>query len=262
MRIDLPPSALAAGMSNEPAGTHTSRTIMLDEFGQLLASCPPEATYDDYATAVVDDNVLRKKTLATRRKSLRHLRELYALRAEVPLFAALRALWPDNVAARPLMAAMCSAARDPLLRSTIDILVATSHGTKVASEVFRESLGSSFPGRFSPGVLGRISRNVASSWTQSEHLRGRYKKVRVAATATPASVSYALYLGHLAGETGAGLLRTPWALLLDASEGDARTLAAAASRLGWINYRSAAEMTEVTFRHLDGLTSRVLGEAR
>ena len=64
MRIDLPRTALDAGMSNEPSGTHTSRTIMLDELAALLASCSPDAEYQDYATAAVDTNVLGKATLA------------------------------------------------------------------------------------------------------------------------------------------------------------------------------------------------------
>src|SRR5207249_4061210 len=39
MRIDVPTNALAAGMRNEPSGTHTSRTIMLEEIALLLSSC-------------------------------------------------------------------------------------------------------------------------------------------------------------------------------------------------------------------------------
>ena len=117
MRTNLPTGALGAGMWNEPAGTHTSRTIMLDELTALLASCPPDAAYKDYAFAVADTNVLGKSTLATRKKSLRHLRELYALRADVPVFAGLRSLWWDDPTSRPLLAVLCAAARDPLLRA-------------------------------------------------------------------------------------------------------------------------------------------------
>jgi hypothetical protein len=239
-------------MSNEPAGTHTSRTIMLDELGSLLASCRPDATYEDYAEAVVDTNVLSKATLATRKKSLRHLRELYALRADVPVFAGMRSLWWDDPTSRPLLAVLCAAARDPLLRATVDVVIDASSGSHVGAADLADAVETAFPHRFAPGVRARIGRNAASSWTQSGHLHGRTNKVRTQAQATPAAAAYALYLGHLADETGSALFRTLWSRLLDAPEGQLRDLAAGASRLGWITYRSAAAMTEVTFRHLDG----------
>jgi hypothetical protein len=256
--IGLSPRALAAGMSNQPAGTHTSRTIMLKELEALLASCRADATYEDYATAIVDANVLRKATLSTRKKSLRHLRELYALRADVPIFAALRGLWGDDPIARPLLAVLCAAARDPLLRCTSEVVADALPGSTVQPVQLADAVEAAFPNRFAPGVRARIGRNAASSWTQSGHLRGRVRKVRVQAHATPASTAYALYLGHLGDETGNSLFRTGWAKLLDVSERDARDLAADASRLGWITYRSAAEMTEVTFRHLDAIDGRVI----
>lgn len=255
MRVDLPTRALDAGMSNEPAGTHTSRTIMLDELTALLASCPPNAEYEDYAAAVVDANVLGKSTLATRKKSLRHLRELYALRADVPVFAGLRILWWDDPMSRPLLAVLCAAARDPLLRVTADVVIDTPPGNRLGAAQLAEAVESAFSYRFAAGVRRRIGRNAASSWTQSRHLRGRTNKVRIQARATPAAVAYALYLGHLAGETGTALLRTLWSRLLDVPEGQLRDLAAGASRLGWITYRSAAAMTEVTFRHLESTTA-------
>lgn len=252
MRIDLPPSAIDAGMSNEPAGTHTSRTIMLDELSALLASCPRNASYGDYVAAVVDANVLGKSTLATRRKSLRHLRELYSLRADVPVFAGLRSLWWDDSVARPLLAVLCASSRDPLLRATASGVMDAPAGSRLGSGDLADAVDEAFPHRFAAGVRARIGRNAASSWTQSGHLSGRTNKVRAQARATPAAAAYALYLGHLADETGSALFRTLWAGLLDLHEGSVRELAAGASRLGWITYRSAAAMTEVTFRHLEG----------
>lgn len=257
MRIELAPGAIAAGMSNEPSGTHTSRTIMLEELAALLASCPRDATYNDYASAVVNSNVLGKATLATRKKSLRHLRELYALQTDVPVFAGMRRLWWDDPAARPLLAILCAAARDPLLRCTSETVLDTPPGGVVTAVQMAEVVETAFPHRFAPGVRARIGRNVASSWTQSGHLRGRDRKVRVEPRATPAAAAYALYLGHLGDATGTALFRTVWAQVLDLPEHEARELAAAASRLGWIAYRSAAEMTEVTFRHLDAMGTRV-----
>lgn len=260
MKVDVPASALAAGMSNEPAGTHTSRTLMLRELAALLASRGRRASYEDYSTAVVDDNVLTKATLATRKKTLRHLRELYALRPEVPVFAALRELWWADEAGRPLLALLCAVGRDPLLRSTAQVITDAAPGTPVDAADIASAVEQTFPHRFAPGVRARIGRNAASSWTQSAHLLGRDHKARARAVATPATVGYALYLGHLGGDTGSGLFRTLWAQLLDVSESSARELAASASRLGWVTYRSSAGMTEVTFRQLDALNNDLVGE--
>jgi hypothetical protein len=240
-------------MTNEPAGTHTSRTMMLDELEALLAGCPPDASYEAYAAAIVDDNLLRKGTLATRRKTLRHLRELYALRSGVPVFTALRALWTEGASARPLLALMCATARDPLLRCTAEVVVDAPVQGAVEVEAFRRAVDAAFPGRFTSDVLARISRNVASSWTQSGHLSGRGHKIRQAVQPTPASTAYALYLGHLGGDSGSALFRTTWAAVLDGTEGELRIKAAAASRSGWIHFRSAAGMTDVTFRYLADL---------
>jgi len=253
MRVDVSAAALAAGFSNDPAGTHTSRTIMLGELRSLLVATRGDATYDDYVNSIVGDNALGKATSSTRQKSLRHLRELYALRSTVPAFAGLRALWSAEESAQALLAMLCSVARDPLLRSTAAVILDAAPGMSLAAPDFAEAVGHSFPGRFTPGVLARIGRNVASSWTQSGHLRGRARKIRAHAIASPVAVAYALYLGHLGDESGNRLFATLWARLLDASESDVRALAQRASRMGWVGYRASAGMTEVTFRHLDSL---------
>lgn len=262
MRADVPSAALIAGFSNEPSGTHTSRTIMLSELQALLGAAVRDATYRDYTTAIVDENLLAKLTRATRAKSLRHLRELYALRSDVPIFASLRALWLADAGARPLLALLCAAARDPLLRSTAEDVLEASPGTTLTAPAFSEAVERSFPGRFTPGVLARIGRNVASSWTQSGYLRGRTSKVRCLVHPTPAAVAYALDLGHLQGDTGTALFHTLWVRLLDMSNADARELAGAAARLGWVGYRASAGMTEVTFRHLDALSVPAVGQVQ
>jgi hypothetical protein len=254
MRIDVPRGALAAGFSNEPAGTHTSRTLMLEELRALFRGTGADATYADYAAAIVDDNALAKATRATRLKSLRHLRELYALDASVPLFSALRALWESDKDSQPVLTLLCAVARDPLLRATAELVTECRERETLTASAFSSEVERSFPHRFSSGVLGRIGRNIASSWTQSGHLRGRSSKTRVHAHASAYSMSYALFLGHLTLHSGTGLFRTIEARLLDVPEGDARELARAASRQGWITYRAAAGMTEIGFRQLESLT--------
>ena len=86
-------SATRFGYRYGPKGTHTTRTIMLDEFVMLLESVPPTGTADDYSDATVEGNVTDKKTSSTRRNTIQRLRELYSLDPTVPLFRVLRRLW-------------------------------------------------------------------------------------------------------------------------------------------------------------------------
>jgi hypothetical protein len=53
VRIDLPNAALLAGSVNEPVGTHTSRTIMLQELMSLFDAASPAAIYEVYQHAAV-----------------------------------------------------------------------------------------------------------------------------------------------------------------------------------------------------------------
>lgn len=76
-----------------PKGAHTSRTIMLDELRAVMSNCRPEASRNDYLSAIYKDNCLEKRTTATRKLSGQRLSELYALAPEVPLFRIMRRCW-------------------------------------------------------------------------------------------------------------------------------------------------------------------------
>lgn len=52
-------------------GTHTSRTIMLQELTLLFQECEAKASREEYFKAVVEDNCLGKSTTATRKISLK-----------------------------------------------------------------------------------------------------------------------------------------------------------------------------------------------
>jgi len=247
--LEVPPSALPCGLVNDRVGTQASRTIMLTELRLLLEACPSRASLEDYRAAVVEDNALLKRTVATRRESLRRLRELYALTPTTLLFHGLRDLWDDR-GAQPLLALLCAVARDVLLRSTAPAILAAPVGHPLTPHMLTEGAQESFHGLLGAGTLARIGRNAASSWQQSGHLRGHRHKVRAHADCHPAAVAYALLLGHLCGARGQGLFSTFWSSLLDAPPHILHEQALAASRQGWIEYRRAGDVVEVGFRHL------------
>lgn len=154
---------------------------MLADLRRLLAACPAVASPADYYKAVVEDNVLLKPTVTTRRASIRRLRELYRLDREVVLFRALRDVWDDDLKAQPLLAALCAVATDPLLASTTDILLSLPIDAEVTPEVFEATVRTSLPERYSAASLASVGRNIASSWQQSGHLRGKLRKFRTRA---------------------------------------------------------------------------------
>jgi len=258
MRLELPAPLVAAGASNDPIGTHTSKTMMLPELGLLLAAAPGPVLYGEYARVTVEDNALRKGTTATRKKTLSMLRQLYGLSGDVPIFAALRGLWVADPAAQPILALLCATARDPLLRATAHKVLAMQPGDLTGPAELAAEVASAFPNRYKPGTLHHIGQNTGASWTQSGLLRGRLKKERVRARPVPIAAVYALYLGHLSGLAGPALFTSIWAQLLDTDAASARSLAEGAARAGWLEYASGGGMTEIGFRHLDEI---VAGEA-
>src|SRR5437899_781484 len=80
------------GLKFSSGASHVSRTIMLQELGTMLTSVPLGSSAANYREAILQRNVLGKTTDSTRQKSLRHLRELYALDETTPIFSLLRKL--------------------------------------------------------------------------------------------------------------------------------------------------------------------------
>jgi len=250
MSLQVPTPASEFGFVNEPVGTHGSRTMMLAELRLLLAACQMSTSLEEYRSAIVDENVLLKKTVTTRKDSFRRLRELYALNKNILLFRALRDLWDDDIQAQPLLALLCAVARDPLLKGTAEPILAIPTGETVTPTMTTEAVNASFPNRYSPKTLKSTGQNAISSWQQAGLLSGKLHKVRVRAESRPASVAYALLLGYLSGARGEALFQTLWCRLLDTPVHVLHEQAFAASQRGWIEYRHMGDVTEIGFRYL------------
>jgi len=250
-RLPLPPALpTAVGFRNGTSSSMTSRTIMVAELHMLFAALPATASLADYRTAIVDENVLLKRSATTRRASARYLIELYTLDLGVPLFRILRSLWDQDAAGRPLLASLCANARDALLRRTAQAVLPLPFGMGIASEDLSRPVSEAAPHSFNVGTLGKIARNAASSWTQSGHLAGHRSKARVRAQATPASAAYALALGYLAGARGTFLFQTYWTALLDVPADVLDSMAFEAGRHGWITYRRIGDVVDLGFSDL------------
>lgn len=231
-------------------GTHTSRTIMLDELRAVLTRCRPDAARNDYFLAIIEDNCLGKRTAATRKLSCQRLSELYALDPETLLFRVVRRCWYADRDGQTVLALLLALARDPLLRATAPPILHMRPGEELARQQITDALSQAAGNRLSPSTLDKVVRNTSSSWTQSGHLKGRGRKVRQKVVPTPASTAYALLLGHLAGTRGAALFETLWAQVLDAPPGELMHLAADARRVGFLDMRQSGGVIDVSFSRL------------
>lgn len=250
MVFPLTADTLEYGFVIDGFGAHSSRTIMLHELTLLLAACPMAYGLADYARAILDNNVLLKKTDVTRRESVRRLRALYSLDRKHVLFRALRDLWSFDQDAQPMLALLCAMARDPILRATAPVVLAARPGDVVAAGMLSAAVNQRYPGRLNQTTLATIGRNAASSWTQSSHLQGRTYKIRRAASSCLASVAYALFLGYLCGQRGEALFQTDWVKLLDTPLDLLHDRAFRAAQQGWLEYRHTGAVTEIGFTYL------------
>ena len=78
------------GFSKASIGGHSARSMMFLEMATLVRAMPQIVTKDDFFEAIVAENLLEKPTLSSRKKSLRHLIELYGMDTSKALF---RVLW-------------------------------------------------------------------------------------------------------------------------------------------------------------------------
>ena len=246
----VPRSASTFGLRINPTGTHLSSTLKLEELRSLLARRPLPGTEGAYKAAIIEQNFLGKPTATARRITFERLRELYALDPDLMVFRALYDLWDADDSAQPMIALLCSTARDPILRALTPFVLRLSAGATLTSDELAEEANLHFPGKFVPSSRLRLGRNVASSWEKAGLLKGRKSKTRAKPKVRPTSLAYALLLGDLCGRRGNALFATLWTTMLDAPIHELKEMAVIASRQGWIEYRAAGDVVEVSFRHL------------
>ena len=232
-------------------GTHTSRTMMLEELRQVLQATEPAARRADYAAAIIEGNCLSKPTSATRRLTNQRLGELYGLDPAIPLFRVLRRLWGPEAAGRPLLALLTAIARDPLLAATSPAVVLLPANADFQRDAMKSAVHAVVGSRLNNSTLEKVCRNAASTWTQSGHLEGRTLKKRRMVLPSPAVVAYAMYLARSAGFRGAEIFSCAWMRVLDCDPSRARQLALEAKRIGLLDLRMAGDVVELNLARLD-----------
>lgn len=236
----------SAGLRFGNKGTHTSRTMMLSELSDLLAAVPDSAaSREDYASAIIESNVLGKETGSNRRLTNQRLGELYGLDTRNPVFRAMQRVWIADPQGRPLIALLCALARDPLLRATAAKILSLRPGEELVRSEFLPSIRDHVETRLNDSTLNKVARNAASTWTQSGHLKGRVRKKREMVTPTPGSVAFALWLGSLEGRVGEDLLASFWCSVFDGPKHAILQAALHAKQLGLIKATVAGDIVQL-----------------
>jgi len=244
------------------SGVHQSKTMMLRELGrcsmQRLIRGGRHCRHGPQPKRIAESN--RFGSAAGTRAPQRPVRP-YVGRA---IGRALARLWQRDESGRPLLALLCSLAREPPLRETATAVLDATPGSDVRWPDFASRFETLHADRYSANMLKSMSQNCASTWTQSGHLKGRVKKRRARATASPVAAAYAALLGEFAGFGGATLLASPWMRTLDRSEIEMMALLRQAEGSGLLRVRSAGDVVEIRIREAMASTLGVpeLGNGR
>lgn len=253
-RLPEPDAAeLAAGFRAGDRGTHSSRTFMVTELAELLQAAPASASRADFTRVAVEDNALGKPTTSGRRLALQRLSELYVLDSRTRLFRVFHRAWLADEHGRELPALLCALARDPLLRASAPAVLSLQPGAELIRGNLIAALRAVTHDRLNDSILDKVARNAASTWSQAGFLDGRVRKVRREISPTPAATAFVLWLGSLRGASGATLLSTRWAAVLDRAPSALLPLALQAAQRGLIHARVGGGVTEIDPAPLEDL---------
>ena len=238
------------GFSKAILGAHSARSMMFLEMHNLVRALPQDATKDDFPRAIIEENILEKSTLSGRKKSLRHLTELYGLDPSKTLF---RVFWMLGHADRNSLAQLClvcAYARDPILRHSFELIRRLHLGEYIDRVAMEQHIESGFPSHFSQAMRTSMAQNVNTSWTFGGHLMGKAKKTRRLPEPRPHSAAFAMFAGYLTGLRGERLLDSSYAALVASNRAQLQVALALASARGLLSVKQAAGIVEFDFSNL------------
>jgi len=223
---------------------------MFLEMGALVRAMPLSVTRNDFIKAIVDENVLEKPTLSSRKKSLHHLMELYGMD---PSKALLRVLWDFghvDLDSLHQLCLVCAYARDPQLRHSFELVRTLRQGEVLERAAMEQHLENGFPGRFSSAMKKSMAQNVNTTWTFGGHLSGKAKKTRRRPEPRPISAAYAVFVGYLTGLRGERLLDSAFVSLVASNRSQLQVALSLASAKGLLSLKQAAGIVEFDFSKL------------
>lgn len=226
------------------------RSMMYLEMFTLVRSMPLTVSKNDFIKAIIDENILEKPTLSSRKESFSRLAQLYGMDQSKALFRVLWEMGHADLDSLPQLCLVCAYARDPQLRHSFELVRSLRLGEVLARSAMEQHLENGFPNRFSHATKASMARNVNTTWTFGGHLAGKVKKTRRIPEPRPFSAAYAMFVGYLSGLRGERLLDSPFAALVTSSRSQLQTALALASARGLLSLKQAAGVVEFDFSNL------------
>ena len=229
---------------SSPKTIHTSRTIMLAELSRIMFHGLSMNTFD----GSFSDNVAGKLSKSSQKKTNMYLKQLYGFDLSDPFFISFKYFWqniPDNQ--RPLISILLAIRNDFLLSDSINTVIETAIGKKVAIETLEKNAEDHHPNRFSSITLRSIAKNSASSWKQAGFILGKVNNIRVQPEIDYWTVAFALLIGFQEGMRGEYLLGSKYIRALGLPETKIRELISEAAKRDILQYQYSGHVTTILF---------------
>jgi len=246
------------GFTKASTGGHLARSMMYLEMLALVRVMPSTVTKNDFTKVIIEENILGKPTLSSRKKSLRHLVELYGMDPSKALFRVLWDLAHSDLDSLNQLCLVCAYARDPQLRHSFELVRTLRLGEVLERAAMEQHLENGFPGRFSSAMKKSMAQNVSTTWTFGGHLAGRAKKTKRLPETRPISAAYAMFVGYLTGLRGERLLESAFASLVASNRPQLQAALSLASAKGLLSLKQAAGVVEFDFSNLLTPTEQAL----
>lgn len=226
---------------------HGARTIMFSELEKVMDYSIENDTFLDS----LGNNVFGKKSADGIRQTSVFLKRLYSFDLNNPQFSAFKYFWKiTEPAEKPLIAFVYAINHDDILAESIQVLLATKHGDKVAIETFEDEIEKYHPNQYSPNTRKSMAQNIASSWKQAGFIVGKVKNIRTQPEIGYRVACFAFLLSYLKGDRGDFIWNSKGVKSLCVFESKLRELAIECAKNDLIQYQYAGSVTAIGFNNL------------
>ncbi|GEO03359.1 hypothetical protein AAE02nite_10230 [Adhaeribacter aerolatus] len=193
-------------------------------------------------------NVTNKLTKSNQDNTTLYLKKLYGFEDSNPFFTCFKYFWQKaNLSDRVIISLLYACKRDFLLAESIEPVINTTLGEKVAVDYMEQNIEAYHPGRFTPKTRKSAARNIISSWKQAGYITGKIKALRTKVKPGYYALAFAMLLAYLSGSRGDFILQSKWVRALDLPDAKVRELAVEAAQQGLVQYQFAGSVTAISF---------------
>jgi len=199
---------------------------------------------------ILNSNVSNKLSNRNLLKTNQYLKQLYGFDKKDLLFRCFKHYWTlvDNEK-KSILALLFALSNDFLLRESIDVVVNTKVGERVAIEKFDDHIEKYHPNKYSVNTRRSAAQNVASSWKQAGYIQGKVKNIRVQPVHDYYTVAFALLLSYLNGDRGEYILLSKWIKALALNTEELRDLIKEAAKRDLLHYQYGGNVTVISFEN-------------